>query len=174
MVYNLVDRAFLLSNKQFHVDKRRIITQVLLNRNDYLRIKYHDYALTLTDTMLGKRYVLPKIHKEGFPVRPIISLINSPTYKLAKFLYQDLKETFPLPASHVNNSFEIVSKVFLISLDATSFFTKITYEQVLKSLAFRKRASLIHRKCKTPFHEIITCTNFYSTILLLAMNIINK
>ena len=25
-----------------------------LYRNDYLKIKYHDYALTLTDTMLAK------------------------------------------------------------------------------------------------------------------------
>ena len=85
MVHNLVDRAILLSDEQFHFDKRRIITQVLLNGNDYLRIKYHDYALTLTDTMLAKGYGLPKIHKEGFPVRPIILLINSPAYKLAKF-----------------------------------------------------------------------------------------
>ena len=83
--------------------------------------------------MLAKGYGLPKIHKEGFPVRPIISLINSPTYKLAKFLYQDLKEAFPLPASHVNNSFGFVSKVkklkinpndCLISLDATSMHPK--------------------------------------------------
>ena len=114
-----------------------------LNLNDYLKIKYHDYVLTLTGTMLTESCGLPKIHKEGFSVHPIISLINSPTYKLTKFLYEDLKEAFPLPASHVNNIFEFVSKIktlkidsndCLISLDATSSFTNITYEQVLKSL----------------------------------------
>ena len=31
MVYNLVDRAFLLSDKQFHDDNGRIIIRILLN-----------------------------------------------------------------------------------------------------------------------------------------------
>ncbi|KAG8239602.1 hypothetical protein J437_LFUL018654 [Ladona fulva] len=31
-------------------------------------------------------YGLPKIHKEGAPLRPIVSAINSPTYNLAKVL----------------------------------------------------------------------------------------
>ena len=33
-----------------------------------------------------KLYGLPKIHKEGTPLRPIVPNINAPTYKLAKFL----------------------------------------------------------------------------------------
>ena len=31
-------------------------------------------------------YGLPKIHKEGVPLRPIVSNIGAPTYQLAKFL----------------------------------------------------------------------------------------
>ena len=29
---------------------------------------------------------LPKIHQEGFPLRPNINTIGSPTYELAKFV----------------------------------------------------------------------------------------
>jgi len=31
-------------------------------------------------------YGLPKIHKEGVPMRPIVSNIGAPMYKLAKYL----------------------------------------------------------------------------------------
>ena len=31
-------------------------------------------------------YGLPKIHKEGVPLRPIVNTIGSPTYELAKFV----------------------------------------------------------------------------------------
>jgi hypothetical protein len=31
-------------------------------------------------------YGLPKIHKEGIPLRPIVNTIGSPTYELAKYI----------------------------------------------------------------------------------------
>ncbi|KAG8239164.1 hypothetical protein J437_LFUL018652, partial [Ladona fulva] len=36
-------------------------------------------------------YGLPKVHKEGVPLRPIVSQIDAPTYQLAKFLANSLK-----------------------------------------------------------------------------------
>ena len=51
------------------------------NNDDYLNIKYHDHALTLSDTMLAKSYGLHKIHKEGFPINRsplrLISLLTN-------------------------------------------------------------------------------------------------
>ena len=32
-------------------------------------------------------YGLPKIHKEGTPLRPIVSATNSVTYQIAKYIY---------------------------------------------------------------------------------------
>ena len=29
---------------------------------------------------------LPKIHKEGFPLRPVVSFVNSPTYNVSRSL----------------------------------------------------------------------------------------
>ena len=57
-----------------------------LKDNEYLKYKYHDLSLTQTDTMLAKSCGLPKIHKVSFPGHPIISLVNSSTFKLAQFL----------------------------------------------------------------------------------------
>ena len=106
-----------------------------LNDNDFFETKYNVRALTHTDTMLAKKYGLVKLHKENRPVRPIISLVNSPTYKLASVIYNDLKKAFPKPRSHINNSREFVSKIkgsklnnddIFISLDVSSLFTNVT------------------------------------------------
>ena len=44
-----------------------------------------------TGSKPSQLYGLPKIHKEGTPVRPIISQIDSYTYQLAKFLVSILQ-----------------------------------------------------------------------------------
>ncbi|XP_046409073.1 uncharacterized protein LOC124173954 [Ischnura elegans] len=38
-------------------------------------------------------YGLPKIHKDGIPLRPIVSAIDSPTHKLAKYLAHSLRHS---------------------------------------------------------------------------------
>nr|VZI27385.1 unnamed protein product [Spirometra erinaceieuropaei] len=53
-------------------------------------------AITLTDrslaraqeTALARFYGLPKVHKEGAPLPPIVSLKGTPTYGLAKWLFR--------------------------------------------------------------------------------------
>ncbi|BHF74871.1 hypothetical protein SprV_0501795900 [Sparganum proliferum] len=43
------------------------------------------------DTTLARFYGLPKVHKDGAPLRPIVSLKGTPTYGLAKWLFRRLK-----------------------------------------------------------------------------------
>ncbi|BHF79685.1 hypothetical protein SprV_0702280700 [Sparganum proliferum] len=43
------------------------------------------------ETALARFYGLPKVHKEGAPLRPIVSLKGTPTYGLAKWLFRRLK-----------------------------------------------------------------------------------
>ncbi|BHF83701.1 hypothetical protein SprV_0902684500 [Sparganum proliferum] len=40
------------------------------------------------DTALARFYGLPKVHKDGAPLRPIVSLKGTPTYGLAKWLFR--------------------------------------------------------------------------------------
>ncbi|KAG8239039.1 hypothetical protein J437_LFUL018288 [Ladona fulva] len=51
-------------------------------------------------------YGLPKIHKEGVPLRPIVSAINSPTHLLAKYLARLLTPHVGESNHHVKNSAE--------------------------------------------------------------------
>ena len=56
-------------------------------------------------------YGLPKIHKLGIPLRPIVSFINSPTYELSKHLVTLLSPLVGKTSSHTANSFEFASFV---------------------------------------------------------------
>ena len=48
------------------------------NEKGYLCKKYRKHELSQTNTSWAKFYGLPKLHKEGIPLRPIISIKNSP------------------------------------------------------------------------------------------------
>ncbi|BHF60629.1 hypothetical protein SprV_0100359400 [Sparganum proliferum] len=72
---------------------------VVLDRTDYLQ-KAKELKCNNTDrqtngetkdTVLARFYGLPKMHKEGAPLRPIVSLRGTPTYGLAKWLFRSLK-----------------------------------------------------------------------------------
>ena len=139
-----------------------------LNDNEFLKYKFHNNQLTLTNTVLTKCYDLPKIHKQHTPLRPIISLINSPTHFLAKILYDELKDSIKVPKSHLNDSLDLKRKLedlivddnhVLLSLDVNSLFTNVPCDLVLKSLD--RRCQLIHNNCRIPFDEIINCTKFH-------------
>ena len=90
-----------------------------------------------------KLYGLPKIHKDGAPLRPIVSSINSPTYKLAQFLAKILQPTAERCASYVRNSQHFIERVkdivldptdLLISFDVTSLFTMIPISEAIESI----------------------------------------
>ena len=81
----------------------------------------------------GYMYGLPKIHKIGNPLRPIISSIGTFNYNLAKFLVPVLK---PLTVNeysvgncsrfvHELSSLNFGSNVVMASFDVTSLFTNI-------------------------------------------------
>ena len=51
-----------------------------------------------------KIYGLPKIHKDGIPLRPIVNTIGSTTYLLAKFLAKSLKPLVGHIPSYIKDS----------------------------------------------------------------------
>ncbi|CAI5693976.1 unnamed protein product [Oreochromis niloticus] len=58
-------------------------------------------------------YGLPKIHKEGVPLRPIVSSINSATYNIAKHLATILAPLVGNTPHHIKNSTDKVQKLTL-------------------------------------------------------------
>ncbi|XP_071439841.1 uncharacterized protein [Hetaerina americana] len=90
-------------------------------------------------------YGLPKVHKKEIPLRPIVSSLGSPTYKLAQFLARSLKPCTGNTTSNVRDSshfIEILGSInvsprdILVGFDVVSLFTKVP---VRESLAILQR-----------------------------------
>ncbi|XP_045466743.1 uncharacterized protein LOC123675429 [Harmonia axyridis] len=89
-------------------------------------------------------YGNPKVHKDGYPMRPIISSINSPMNSLFKFIADILKtaydeenqyyvkDTFHF-ATTVNN-FKLPENYTLISLDVINLFGNLDKNDIIEVL----------------------------------------
>ena len=108
-------------------------------------------------------YGLPKIHKEGAPLRPIVNTIGSPTYQLAKYLANKLKPLVGNTSSFVKDSSFFVNKIknikvdkddILVSFDVVSLFTKIPIDRamnVIRNITDPGTANLIELCLKSTF-----------------------
>ncbi|XP_067216923.1 reticulocyte-binding protein homolog 1 isoform X1 [Linepithema humile] len=123
-------------------------------------------CLLETDGVLPRAYGVPKIHKEGNPLRIIISTINSPLYKIATYLHKILNDNIPKPENVVKNSYELVKKLTgqkfntdhsLASFDVISLFTNIPIEKVNESIS--KRWDHIKEKTNIPLKEFLIGIN---------------
>nr|VZI14479.1 unnamed protein product [Spirometra erinaceieuropaei] len=63
------------------------------------------------DTALARFYGLPKVLKDGAPLRPIVSLKGTPTYGLAKWLFRRLKFLSAESDTTVSSSAEFLQKL---------------------------------------------------------------
>lgn len=88
-----------------------------------------------------KLYGLPKIHKVDFPLRPICSFINSPSYELCRYLTNILKRITEHSIYNVKDSVQFKEKLSnhciqtnekLISLDVVSLFPSVPVDLALE------------------------------------------
>lgn len=93
---------------------------------------------------IPRLYGLPKVHKQGVPVRPILSMSGSATHETAKFLVSVLR---PVEAYfckyNIKDSFELTNQLASLSisenapgvigsLDIVSLYTSVPLDECLK------------------------------------------
>ena len=92
-----------------------------------------------------RMYGLPKVHKEGVPLRPILSMINSPHHEMAKWLGEVLQPVVKLYAQHtVSDAFQFCSDLetfaeeradmestFMCSFDIVGLFTNVPLDETI-------------------------------------------
>ena len=110
--------------------------------------------MVIGDYKPGYFYGNVKTHKDGNPLRPIISQIPLPTYELAKTLNTIIYPYVPA-ASTLKSSSEFVDLLksqgkrgILASLDATSLFTNVPVEKTIDILSRYAYETDIHLKCR--------------------------
>jgi len=64
------------------------------------------FLLFSSDSSLPKAYDLPKTYKTNFPLRIIVSSVNTALYQLSKFLHKIINDSLVYNNRHVKNSFE--------------------------------------------------------------------
>nr|VZI15558.1 unnamed protein product [Spirometra erinaceieuropaei] len=87
-----------------------------------------------TDAAPARFYGLPKVHKPGLPLRPIVSLRGTPTYNLAKWLFRKLRSLTSNAATTVCSAAQFLERLkgirlsedeVMVSFDVTALFTLI-------------------------------------------------
>ena len=111
-----------------------------LQQQGYIDEKLRD-RLTPRYSNPPQLYGLPKIHKDGVPMRPIVSAVGSPCYRLAKELARILTPLTGHNGYTVKNSAAFVERVreqqttpqdFMVSSDVKNLFTQVPIDEALR------------------------------------------
>ncbi|XP_045460391.1 uncharacterized protein LOC123670856 [Harmonia axyridis] len=140
--------SILLKDNTTYIKTKRDMTLTLEKENNKIIknwkekgfISEIDYkTLIIHNSKTPKIYGLPKIHKEGNPLRPIVSCVQSPLYHLSKYLAEILTRTTGNNEYYIKNSIELKEQLNklkinkndkLYSLDVVSLYTNIPIELV--------------------------------------------
>ena len=109
-------------------------------------------------------YVLIKTHKTGYPIRPIVSFLESPSYNIAKFISKLLTPFTENSAHKLKNGYDLKNKLknivipathSLISFDVKALFTSIPQDFALECVeSFLQNNNSIFQKTKMNIKEI--------------------
>ena len=109
----------------------------------------------------GRFYLLPKIHKEGNPGRPIISANGHPTEKISEFVDYHLRDSVKELPSYLQDTTHFLNRIShsspvqpgttLATMDVTSLYTNIPHAEGIKAC----KEALDLRPVKIPSTECL-------------------
>ena len=121
-------------NKKHPVIKREEHIARFLKSNLKVHMPENVYdKLVPSGSSPGKIYGMVKVHKKDYPLRPVVSMLNTPEYNLAKFLDDIIKPNIP-KSFMVDSSINFLDELKLtqltpsdhmVSFDVKSLFTNV-------------------------------------------------
>lgn len=84
------------------------------------------FKLRLSDGHLPRAYGLPKIHKEGYPYRIIVSFVGSPLHNFAGYLHNLIHSSIPVPRAMFRIVLTWLRKLILLILTVLFHFYPLT------------------------------------------------
>ena len=120
--------------------RTQVISQLqeLKNAGAISELKYKQ--LYPTSSTIPRFYGLPKVHKSGAPLRPIVASRGSLTYNIARYVADILSPIVGKNGFALKNSAEMVKELkechldetdVLVSFDVTALFTSVPVDQSL-------------------------------------------
>ena len=147
-----------------------------LRDNNFIEQQEH-FKLKPTGTQPPRFYDLPKLHKDGTPMRPIVSYTGTPLYEISKYIANILKPYGKLKEQHTNSSksfstFICQQKIepdeIMVSFDVTSLYTTIPIDQallIIKDLLEHDQKladmTLLSPKQILDLLDILLCTTYF-------------
>lgn len=137
----------LLEEGPYEKIRRNPLNKYISFTNDVVKncssviLKKDRYKFHVSNPVLPRLYCLPKIHKEGKSMRPIVSGIDSPTHLLAKFLVEEFTGlSQKCGRFSIKNNVEFVDKIkdvklksneIMVSFDVCSLFPSIPVNETM-------------------------------------------
>ena len=151
------------------LQQNKIVNDILDQyKNENLLSKQTAEGLKVINPKTPKFYIIPKMHKENNPERPVINSINCHTFEISRFVdhhLQPLVKEIPSYIKDTNvfvnriNNFEVPENSFLVTMDVKVLYTNIPNNE---GIAAVKRK---HDTMKTVTTKVIT--TFLALILTL-------
>ncbi|BHF81434.1 hypothetical protein SprV_0702456400 [Sparganum proliferum] len=127
---------------------RKLVTQLDKTLADMLTSKAINKSVRLAikpvDAAAPRFYGLPKVHKAGVPLRPIVSLRGAPTFNLAKWMFRNLRPLTSDAATTVCSATQFLERIkgmkitedeVMVSFDITSLFTSIPQDLAVETVS---------------------------------------
>ena len=154
------DVLLTIMNKEEKVNRylRNLKSEGVINELEYSK-------LFASGSRPGILYGLPKVHKNGCPIRPIMSAIGTFNYKLSKFMVPILAPT-TTNAYSVKDSFSFVKEIcnmnvencVMASFDVKSLFTNIPLKETV-NICIEKlfhEESMVFGFSKEQLHKLLS------------------
>lgn len=103
-----------------------------------------EYLMVSEDVKPGRFYLLPKIHKQGCPARPVISGCGTPTEKISAFVDQNVRPLVPEINSYIKDTNDFLHKLgqigelpegaILCTIDVVGLYPHIPHNEGLEAL----------------------------------------
>ena len=146
----------------------RKLSQILGKNKDLIpQTKYRQ--LIQHYSKLPHIYGLPKIHKNGIPLRPIVSNRGSACHPLSRFLVEIINPLTGKSSSYVKNSAPFVERISdapihsnqMLSLDVVSLFTKVPTDETFAVVRDKLAADpLLEERTCIPIDNLIEMLTF--------------
>ncbi|XP_078370299.1 uncharacterized protein LOC144654063, partial [Oculina patagonica] len=146
-----------------------------MNRDKIISDETKRYLIQ-TDPKPGRFYILPKVHKQGNPGRPIVSSNSHPTERISQFVDYHLKplvqntDSFIKDTTHFLNKLKQLGRLpqnaLLVTLDVSSLYTNIPHNEGINAcrqfLDTRDRNTITvgTEKICDLIRMILNCNNF--------------
>ena len=115
-----------------------------LHRKGNIDDETKKYLLASGEERAGTFYLLPKIHKEGCPGRPVILGCKTPTEKISRFVDHHLRSLVPTDNSYIKDTSDFLRKLMdigtlpegaiLCTVDVVGLYPHIPHDEGLQAV----------------------------------------